>query len=201
MNDYFFGNRLLRLRTEAGLTQAELGRLAGVSGKAVSKWETGKAKPGTEALRKLSAILRVPVEELLRLRDESGPAAVHKIVVTGGPCAGKTTAMSWIQNAFTKQGYAVLFVPETATELISGGVAPWTCGSNLDYQRCQVALQLEKERIFRQAAGWRSSRPTSSPPTAKRCASASAAQTAATSTTRPSSARSAPGSGWRSSGG
>ena len=41
MNDYSFGNRLLRLRTEAELTQTELGRLAGVSGKAVSKWETG----------------------------------------------------------------------------------------------------------------------------------------------------------------
>ena len=153
MNDYSFGNRLLRLRTEAGLTQTELGRLVDVSGKVVSKWETGKAKPGVEALRKLSAVFRVPVEELLRLREETGPATVHKIVITGVPCAGKTTAMSWIQNAFTKQGYAVLFVPETATELISGGVAPWTCGSNLDYQRCQVALQLEKERIFQQAAG------------------------------------------------
>lgn len=77
---------------------------------------------------------------------------IRKIVVTGGPCAGKSTAMKWIQNAFTRQGYTVLFVPETATELISGGVAPWTCGTNLEYQRCQVQLQLEKERVFLQAA-------------------------------------------------
>ena len=77
---------------------------------------------------------------------------IWKIVITGGPCAGKTTALSWIQNAFSKRGYRVLFVPETATELISGGVAPWTCGSNLDYQKCQAALQLEKERIFTQGA-------------------------------------------------
>ena len=77
---------------------------------------------------------------------------LYKIVITGGPCAGKTTAMSWIQNAFTKRGYKVLFVPETATELISGGVAPWTCGSNLDYQKCQIRLQLEKEAIFEQGA-------------------------------------------------
>ena len=40
-----------------------------------------------------------------------------KIVITGGPSAGKTTAMSWVQNAFSKLGYTVLFVPETATEL------------------------------------------------------------------------------------
>ena len=77
---------------------------------------------------------------------------IFKIVITGGPCAGKSTAMSWIQNAFTQRGYTVLFVPETATEFITGGVAPWTCGTNLDYQKCQMKLQIEKERLFLQAA-------------------------------------------------
>ena len=77
---------------------------------------------------------------------------IRKIVITGGPCAGKTTVMSWVHNELSKKGYRLLFVPETATELISGGVAPWTCGSNLEYQKCQVRLQMEKERIFEQAA-------------------------------------------------
>ena len=77
---------------------------------------------------------------------------IHKIVITGGPCAGKTTAMSWIQNAFTAKGYIVLFIGETATEFIRGGVAPWTCGSNADYQKVQMRLQMEKERLFEQAA-------------------------------------------------
>ena len=77
---------------------------------------------------------------------------ISKIVITGGPCAGKTTGMSWIQNAFTQKGYAVLFVPETATELIGGGVAPWTCRTNSDYQKCQMKLQIEKEKVFEQAA-------------------------------------------------
>lgn len=77
---------------------------------------------------------------------------ISKIVITGGPCAGKSTAMSWVQNAFTQMGYTVLFVPETATELITGGVAPWTCGTNVEYQKCQIKLQLEKEKIFEQAA-------------------------------------------------
>lgn len=69
---------------------------------------------------------------------------ISKIVITGGPCAGKSTAMSWIQNALSRMGYRVLFVPETATELISGGVAPWTCGTNAEYQKCQLKLQIEK---------------------------------------------------------
>ncbi|MBQ1447262.1 MAG: ATP-binding protein, partial [Solobacterium sp.] len=83
---------------------------------------------------------------------ETSRPQITKIVITGGPCAGKSTAMSWIQNAFTQLGYRVLFVPETATELISGGVAPWTCGTNEEYQKCQVRLQAVKEELFEQAA-------------------------------------------------
>ncbi|MGN1031104.1 MAG: AAA family ATPase [Butyricicoccaceae bacterium] len=77
---------------------------------------------------------------------------IEKIVITGGPCAGKSTALSWIREAFSRMGYTVLFVSETATELISGGVAPWTCGSNRDYQLCQISMQIEKERIYARAA-------------------------------------------------
>lgn len=78
--------------------------------------------------------------------------SITKIVVTGGPCAGKTTGMTWIQNALTDRGYRVLFVPETATELIDGGVAPWVCTSSLEFQKCLMRLQLEKEKVFEQAA-------------------------------------------------
>ena len=77
---------------------------------------------------------------------------LSKIVITGGPCAGKSTAMSWIQNAFTQMGYVVLFVPETATELINGGVAPWNVKRNVDFQKCFLTLQREKEKIFETAA-------------------------------------------------
>ena len=77
---------------------------------------------------------------------------ILKIVITGGPCGGKSTAISRMQSYFTELGYRILFVPETATELIKGGVAPWTCGTNKDYQTCQIQLQREKERIFEQAA-------------------------------------------------
>ena len=77
---------------------------------------------------------------------------IKKIVITGGPCAGKTTALSWIQNKITALGYTVLFVPETATELITGGVAPWTCRTNRDYQLGQMELQLFKEKVFERAA-------------------------------------------------
>ena len=77
---------------------------------------------------------------------------ITKIVITGGPCAGKTTAMSWIQNAFTAKGYMVLFVDETATELIGGG-APWKyTRCNRDYQYRLTELMLAKERAFTEIA-------------------------------------------------
>ena len=66
MNDYDFGNFIYTLRTEKGLSQSELGRLCGVSNKAVSKWEMGAAKPRPEKLAKLAEIFGVTIEELLR---------------------------------------------------------------------------------------------------------------------------------------
>lgn len=152
MNDYEFGNYLYDLRKKAGLSQKELAWQLDVTNKAVSKWENGKCKPSTETLRKLAAVYGVSVDDLLERKRGSRTVEITKIVITGGPCAGKTTAMSWIQSNFTKLGYTVLFVPETATELITGGVAPWTCGTNADYQKCQMKLQLEKEKIFEQGA-------------------------------------------------
>ena len=152
MNDYAFGNYLYELRRRAGLTKKEMAQQLGVTNKAVSKWETGRSKPTTDALRKMAVLFGISVERLLEIRGGARQMDITKIVITGGPCAGKTTAMSWIQSNFTKRGYTVLFVPETATELITGGVAPWTCGSNAEYQKCQMKLQLEKERVFEQAA-------------------------------------------------
>lgn len=152
MNDYNFGNYIFELRKRSGLSQSELAVKVGVTNKAVSKWEVGRAKPGTETIRKLAALFHVSVDELLKRREEEHSVEITKIVITGGPCSGKSTAMSWIQNTFTQMGYAVLFIPETATELITGGVAPWTCGSNGEYQKCQLQLQLYKERVFEQAA-------------------------------------------------
>lgn len=77
---------------------------------------------------------------------------ITKIVITGGPCGGKSTAMTWIESNLSKQGYKVLFIPETASELILGGVAPWTVNTNYDFQKALVSLQIQKEKVFEMAA-------------------------------------------------
>lgn len=44
-----------------------------------------------------------------------------RILLTGGPCAGKTTAMAAISQDLTQLGYKVLVVPEAATLIMKGG--------------------------------------------------------------------------------
>ena len=77
---------------------------------------------------------------------------IRTIVITGGPCSGKTTALAWLRSDLESRGYKLLFVPEVATEFISGGVAPWTCRSYDDFQRSVCEMQLTKEDAFRHAA-------------------------------------------------
>ena len=152
MENIDYGNYLYKLRKDNDLTQRYVAYELNVSDKAVSKWETGRSKPSLEKLKLLSALYNVPLEELINHQCKVSHMTVNKIVLTGGPCAGKTTALNWISNYFSKRGYTVLFVPETATELISNGVAPWTCGTNYEYQTFQARLQKIKEQIFEDAS-------------------------------------------------
>ena len=59
------GDTIYRLRTEKGISQAELGRLVGVSNKAVSKWETDEANPDISLLPRLAEIFGITTDELL----------------------------------------------------------------------------------------------------------------------------------------
>ena len=59
--------RLIRaLRQSRSMTQAELGERLGVGGKAVSKWECGAGAPDIALLPRLSELLGVDTEALLR---------------------------------------------------------------------------------------------------------------------------------------
>jgi len=59
------GETIYRLRKEKGLSQEELGKLVGVSNKAVSKWETYEANPDITLLPLLAQSLGVTADELL----------------------------------------------------------------------------------------------------------------------------------------
>ena len=62
-------SNLIRLRTAAGMTQAELGALLNYSDKSVSKWERGEAIPDAYVLTRLAEIFGVSVDYLLSSHD------------------------------------------------------------------------------------------------------------------------------------
>ena len=60
-----FGSRLKLLRTNAGLTQAQLGNLVGVTKSVISYYELQERSPSPDVLIKLSQIFHVSTDELL----------------------------------------------------------------------------------------------------------------------------------------
>ena len=54
--------------------------------------------------------------------------SITRICVTGGPCAGKTTAMAELSLVLNQMGFRVLQVPKAAMILKKGGVSIETAG-------------------------------------------------------------------------
>ena len=79
---------------------------------------------------------------------------VHKIVITGGPCAGKTTAMSKLSLRLQNLGFAVYVVPELATLTITGGASPATMARPefLKWETAILKAQMELEDTFEEIA-------------------------------------------------
>ena len=75
-----------------------------------------------------------------------------RIVITGGPCSGKSSALSRAVDELNGLGYQILLMPETATSLISRGISPATCQTPLGYQKIQMYFQMEKEKTYAMAA-------------------------------------------------
>ena len=88
-------------------------------------------------------------------KDTSGEP-VYRVVLTGGPCAGKSSGMVLLRNHLQQNGYNVFCVPEAATILIEGGgVACFKCPNDEALFRFQLALletQLALEDAFQALA-------------------------------------------------
>lgn len=77
--------------------------------------------------------------------------AIHKIVLTGGPCGGKSTCLCRVDEALTSRGYKVFVVPETATEIKKGGIKPTEFGV-MTFQNVLMNMQLQKEKMYLEVA-------------------------------------------------
>ncbi len=149
MANYHIGKKLKEYRKKLGLSQSELARKLNVTNKAISKWENDNAYPSTELLANISKIFNTTIDNILK--EDKNKKNITKIVITGGPCAGKTTALSWIQNKYTKEGYDVIFIPEAATEIINAGINPRSIKENINFQKIILNLQTAKEKVYEKA--------------------------------------------------
>ena len=67
----------------------------------------------------------------------SSDPKTYKFVISGGPCAGKTTAMERLPVFLRERGFRVFVVPEAATMM-------WLNGaffSDLERPKCAYAFQ------------------------------------------------------------
>ena len=79
---------------------------------------------------------------------------IKKIVLTGGPCAGKTTALIRIQEHFSSLGYKVFTVPEVPTMITQSGWNYMTDNKDFYYEGEKVILELQlalEDKIVRMA--------------------------------------------------
>lgn len=88
-------NNIKRLRDMHGLTQAELGKIAGVSDKAISTWENGTAEPRMGAVQKIADYFDIKKSEIIDeyidptdgVTNLIHPSA-YRIPIVGKICAG-----------------------------------------------------------------------------------------------------------------
>lgn len=73
-----FGEKLQALRKKQGLSQEQLAEALGVSRQAISKWELNAAVPDVENIVKLSALLHVTTDYLMKADvQEEGDAVMQ----------------------------------------------------------------------------------------------------------------------------
>lgn len=65
------GQMIRHLRVIAGITQEELGRIAGVSSMAVSQWENDRALPRMGAVERMAAYFGVPKMKIIEGTEDT----------------------------------------------------------------------------------------------------------------------------------
>ena len=109
-----------------------------------------------EQLRKQAQQYEAMIQAMKRENEEGNSQAKppqYRVVLTGGPCGGKTTALSEIKARLEALGFLVLCIPEAATLLFSGGCPfPYDENSGFIFQKNLLKLQMAIEEAFSELA-------------------------------------------------
>ena len=79
---------------------------------------------------------------------------IKRIVLTGGPCAGKTTALVKVIDHFSGLGYKVFTIPEVPTMFTQAGMNYLTDNKELFYEGEKATLEIQlalEDRFMRMA--------------------------------------------------
>jgi CYTH domain-containing protein len=71
-----------------------------------------------------------------------------KIVFTGGPCGGKTSALPFVAEKLREMDYVVVVVPEAATLCINAGIVPGKNFAQLKFQSAIMDMGFKTEEVF-----------------------------------------------------
>ena len=149
------GNKIATLRKHKGLTQDALAELCGVSRQAISKWETGLARPDAQNLLKLGRVFDVSMD--LLMKDGVAPNGARR-VRTCGSNAVANTAQGIFEGTLIKESLeddAVLDLMNVhRVELWNTGKTPryWTA-LFFTSQHADLPVQLSRVMIADERRG------------------------------------------------
>lgn len=72
--------------------------------------------------------------------------SVTRIVLTGGPCAGKSTGIAIVEQRLRSLGYSVVVMDEMATNVLRSGITPADTG--VDFEALLVKLQKNRDKAY-----------------------------------------------------
>lgn len=73
---------------------------------------------------------------------------IFLVAISGGPCAGKTSVLSYVKEALEREGLCVFVIQEAATDLIRSGATYEKCNGAVGFQTRVLELQLFRENLY-----------------------------------------------------
>lgn len=119
------GERIKELRSEAGITQLQLGKYAGCTGQVISNIERGYTRPSAEVLNKIADSLHVPSDYILGISKSkwiaSNPYSLNR-------CLQERISSLLKKEQMTIESFAAAaeLDQDEVSEIVFGGVQPNT---------------------------------------------------------------------------
>lgn len=96
--------------------------------------------------------LRYLKEEIVRMKMNKNNIKI--MVLTGGPCAGKSDGLEELKRILSDLNYKVITIPELATEIRQNGfICSKGTVSQIDFQKVIFEMQIFKEDLYKNVIG------------------------------------------------